>query len=113
MPRVWPFKEKKGKKKKNTPSHPLPPPQDAWAFVPLQCCFLSLECPSLLFIFFFFFLKIKKNFLVFRAAPTAYGDSQARGEIGAVATSLRHNHSTIGSEPSLRPTPQLTATLDP
>ena len=29
------------------------------------------------------------------------------------ATSLHHSHSNAGSEPPLRPTPQLTATLDP
>jgi len=50
---------------------------------------------------FFFFL---------RATPTAYGGSQARGQIGAVAASLHHNHSKEGSEPCLWPTPQLTAT---
>ena len=43
----------------------------------------------------------------------AYGGSQARGLIGAVAASLRQSHSNVGSEPRLRPTPQLTATLDP
>ena len=44
--------------------------------------------------------------------PAAYGGSQARGRIGAVAASLRQSHSNAGSEPRLRPTPQLTATLD-
>ena len=48
-----------------------------------------------------------------RAAPAAYGGSQARGPIRAVATGLHHSHSNSGSEPRLRPTPQLTATLDP
>ena len=43
----------------------------------------------------------------------AYGYSQARGLIKAVATSLRHNHSNMGSELHLRPTPQLTAMPDP
>jgi len=43
----------------------------------------------------------------------AYGGSQARGRIGAVATGLRQSHSNTGSEPCLQPTPQLTATLDP
>ena len=58
----------------------------------------------------FFFLV----FLVFtRAAPMAYGDSQARGLIGAVAASLRQSQSNARSEPHLQPTPQLTATLDP
>ena len=48
-----------------------------------------------------------------RAAPVAYGGSQARGLIGAVAAGLRQSHSSEGSEPRLQPTPQLTATLDP
>ena len=46
------------------------------------------------------------------AAPAAYGGSQARGLIGAVATGLRQSHSNAGSKPRLQPTPQLTATLD-
>ena len=52
-------------------------------------------------------------YLFFRAAPEAYGDSQARGLIRAVATGLHHSHSNAVSEPRLRPTPQLTATPDP
>ena len=32
----------------------------------------------------------------FRAIPTSYGDSQARGLIGAVTDDLRHNHSNAG-----------------
>ena len=43
-----------------------------------------------------------------RAAPAAYGGSQARGLIRAVATGLRQSHSNMGSEPRLQPTPQLT-----
>ena len=35
------------------------------------------------------------------------------GPIGAVAAGLHHSHSNVGSELRLRPTPQLTATLDP
>ena len=31
------------------------------------------------------------------ADPTAYGGSQARGLIGAMATGLRHSHSNAGS----------------
>ena len=46
------------------------------------------------------------------AAPAAYGGSQARGRIGAVATGLRQSHSNVGSEPCLQPTPQLMATPD-
>ena len=46
-------------------------------------------------------------------APTAYGDSQARGPPGATAAGLHHSHSNIRSKPSLQPTPQLTARPDP
>ena len=48
-------------------------------------------------------------FIFSRATPGAYGGSQAGGPIGAVATSLCQSHSNTGSEPHLRPTPQLTA----
>ena len=57
--------------------------------------------------FYFYF------FLIFRAAPMSHGRSQARGRIGAIAASLRHSHSSVGSEPHLRPTPQLLVTPDP
>ena len=60
---------------------------------------------SFLFIYFLSF--------VFRAAPEAYGGSQARGPIGAVATDLHQSHSNAGSKPRLRTTPQLTAMPDP
>ena len=53
--------------------------------------------------FFFFFF-----FCLFGAA--AYGGSQARGPIGAVAASLHHSHSNSGSKHCLQPAPQLTAT---
>jgi len=45
--------------------------------------------------------------------PAAYGVSQARGLIGAVAAGLCQSHSNVGSELRLQPTPQLTATPDP
>ena len=51
--------------------------------------------------------------LFLRAAPTAYGGSQARGGMRAVAAVLHHSHSNAGSEPPLQPTPQLTAMPDP
>ena len=59
--------------------------------------------------YFFFFCL----FFLFRAAPVAYGCSQARGRIGAVATHLHHSHSSRGSELRLWPTPQLTTMPDP
>ena len=49
----------------------------------------------------------------FRAAPTAYGKSQARGRIRAATAGLHHSHSHAGSKPCLQPTPQLTAMPDP
>ena len=52
-------------------------------------------------------------FIFSMAAPVAYGGSQARGLIGTVAPGLHQSHSNSGSELHLRPTPQLTATLDP
>ena len=52
-------------------------------------------------------------FLLFRAKPTAYGGSQARGPIRATATCLGHSHSHIRSEPYLQSAPQLTAMSDP
>ena len=47
------------------------------------------------------------------AAPAAYGGSQARGPIIAVAAGLHQSHSNVGPKPCLWPTPQLTATPDP
>ena len=55
-----------------------------------------------LFVFVFFFA-------ISWADPVAYGGSQARDQIRAVAASLHHSHSNTRSEPRLRPTPQLTA----
>ena len=43
----------------------------------------------------------------------AYRSSQARGGIRAVAAGLHQSYSNMGSEPRLRPTPQLMAMLDP
>ena len=43
----------------------------------------------------------------------AYGSTQARGRIGAAAAGLHQNHSNVGSELHLRPTPQLIVTPDP
>ena len=43
----------------------------------------------------------------------AYGNSQARGGIGATAAGLHQSPSHTASELHLGPTPQLTATRDP
>ena len=47
--------------------------------------------------------------LFFKAAPAAYGSSQARGQIESVAAGLCHSHSKVGSEPI----PELTTRPDP
>ena len=62
------------------------------------------------FFFFFFFLpyflsSFPSSFLpsfflsgIFRAAPAAYGSSQARSRIRTTAAGLHHSHSNTGSE---------------
>ena len=60
------------------------------------------------FLFLFLFLSF---FWLFRATRAAHGNSQARGQI--TAAGLDHSHSNTRIEPSLQPTPQLKATLDP
>ena len=57
----------------------------------------------------FFFLSLP---YLLRAAPAAYGRSQARGRIRAAAAGHSHSHSNVGSEPRLQPTPQVTAMPD-
>ena len=52
------------------------------------------------FVSFKFILFIYLFFL-FRAALGAYGSSQARGEVEAVAATLRQSHSNTRSEPRL------------
>ena len=52
-------------------------------------------------------------YCLFTDTPLAYGSSQAKGPIGAVAAGLHHNHSNAGSKPCQWPTLQLTVTLDP
>ena len=68
------------------------------------------DIKELLILFFFFLLLL---FVFARATPKANGGSQARGQIGAIATGLHQSHSNAGSEPHLRPTPQIKATPDP
>ena len=57
--------------------------------------------------FFFFFFSC-----LLRAAPIAYGSSQARGQIGATAAGPHHSHSNTGFEPHLQRTSQLSAIQD-
>ena len=46
---------------------------------------------------FYFYLFIFLLFVFLRAAPVAYGDSQVKDSIGAVAASLHHSHSNARS----------------
>ena len=61
------------------------------------------------------YIRKETYFCLYRAAPAAYGSSQDRGQIRAAAAGIHHSHSHShkGSEPCLRPTPQLMATPDP
>ena len=62
----------------------------------------DLVCLCLCFrLFFFLFLFL----FLFRASPVAYGGSQARGQMGAVAASLHHSHSNARFEPCLQSIP--------
>ena len=56
------------------------------------------------------FLFVCFVFLLFRAAPVAYGGSQARGWIRAIAAGLRQSHSSAGTlthwaRPGIEPSP--------
>ena len=86
--------------------------------VPSRIHFCCSELPSIILCFCLFVCFVFCLFAISWAASAAYGGSQARGRIGAVATGLRQSHSNqshsnAGSEPRLQPTPQLTAMPDP
>jgi len=82
----------------------------------MHCVICALGASFIFFLFLIFFCLLSFVVVVVVAiswaAPAAYGGSQARGWIGAVATGLHQSHSNAGSEPRLQPTPQLTATPD-
>ena len=61
----------------------------------------------------FIYLFIFFVFCLFRAASVAYGSSQARSQVRAVANSICHSHRNVESEPCLWQTQQLMATPDP
>ena len=82
----------------------LQPWEAMWALALTIYSNISMNNISQNNLFFVFF---------FRAAPAAYGCSQARGQIRDVATDLYLSHSNAGSEPYLRPISQLTTTPDP
>ena len=57
--------------------------------------FVVIVVVFFVFLFFLFFRFWR------RGIPEAYGGSQARGQIGAVAASLSHSHSNARFEPCL------------
>ena len=63
---------------------------------------------SIIMMGYIFMIEINIVNFFFRATPTAYGGSQARSLIRAVAAHLHQSHSNVGSELRLWPTPQLT-----
>ena len=80
-----------------------------WGFLCVVGWLLSIGSPVGWMWSFWTFSKYHEctpqAFLLFRAAPMAYGSSQARGRIGAIGTSPHHSHSNVGSKPSLWPIP--------
>ena len=95
-----------------------PPPPPVVFLKNLRSRFTSGPCgqggyrqellPRLLALFFLVFF-----FLHFKASPAAYGNSQARGPIGAVAAGLYHSHSNARSEPLSVTYTTAQGTLDP
>ena len=63
--------------------------------------------------FIIIIISSSSSILLFRATPEAYGSSQARGQIGAIAAGLYHTWNNARFEPHLWPAPQLMATPDP
>ena len=59
----------------------------------------TTELPSIYFNYINLFCFV---FVSFRAGFMAYGGSQVRGPIRAVAAGLHHSHSNVGSKPCLR-----------
>ena len=106
-------------------SHSVPPPADphfplwsssahltVWPQISDIMNYTGWPCLSRCFLKVFLGLSLF-FFCIFRAAPMAYGGSQARGPIRAIAAGLHQSHSNMGLEPRLRPTAQLMAMLDP
>ena len=75
-------------------------------------CQITRTTEEFLSFFFAYFQKTKINnffLFLFRAAPVAYGSSQARGQTGARAVAAGLCHSHARSKPHLPTTPQFTA----
>ena len=93
-------------------------PQQWPGLLQWQCQMLNPLCHSYFILFLFYFILFYfifggVAFCLFRATPIAYGGSQARGPVRAVAAILCQDHSNLGSKPCMQPTPQLMASPDP
>ena len=66
----------------------------------IRFCYITMGTPLFNFIYLFIYLFFCL-FAFSRATPSAYGGSQARGLITAVAAGLCQSHSNAGSEPRL------------
>ena len=90
-------------------------------FVPRWCGCLGNQWKSPLHLCFFFFFGFYFEifffffFLLFSAAPTAYGSSQVRGQIGAAVPAYMTAHSHATSKPNcdLHHSSQQLRILDP
>ena len=60
---------------------------------------------KIIYLFYFLFFYFFCLFAISWATPVAYGGSQARGLIGAIAAGLCQSHSNTGSELCLQTTP--------
>ena len=83
----------------NSPISPFPQPlaTTTLLFDPMTLTILFIGLFVCLFICLLIYLFIH----LFRAAPAAYGCSQAKGPIGAAAAGLYCSHRDTGSEPGL------------
>jgi len=81
---------------------------DNWLLLSLNFHIYKMGLLCHIYIYYFFCLSAFS-----RATPAAYGGSQARGPIRAVAVCLCQSHSNSGSEPRLQPIPQPMAMPDP
>ena len=88
-------------------------PNEEWSLESNTLCWLRWQVHSSPTLWRSTVRCLHSFFDLFRATPAAYGRSQARAWIRAVTPSLQHSHTTTRSKPCLRPTLQLTATLDP
>ena len=94
-------------------------PKDSADPIAPQREFLLTPCLYFLLSFFIYITFAVYNpnitfFLPFLGPHPRYMEvPRLGGLIGAVAAGLHHSHSSVGSNPRLQPTPQLTAMLDP